>query len=58
MANEKIKCPVCGAIMNHHADKLLNECEAETSNACQMIAMYQCPVCGAAASRTATMNAA
>jgi hypothetical protein len=37
-----VACPACGAEMTHHADKLDASAEAET-----MMALHQCPGCGA-----------
>ncbi len=43
-----LQCPHCGAIMNHHADKLVYGDMGE-----QIEEFHQCPMCGAAASRAA-----
>ena len=46
---EKIKCPRCGAEMNHHADKLLASDSEVISNT--VMELHSCPACGASASR-------
>jgi rubrerythrin len=43
-----MKCPACGATMNHHADKLIYTDAGE-----HVEEFHQCPECGATASRTA-----
>jgi len=54
MARSYMKCPHCGATMNHHADKLISE-SAPTKPGIlfsgSIEEFYQCPACGAAASR-------
>jgi len=55
MATE-MKCPDCGATMNHHADKLLYEsafAEPDVPFSGLIEEFYQCPRCGAGASRPA-----
>jgi len=50
----KMQCPECGAIMNHHADKLMYESAAEPDGASSsgvIAEFYRCPACGAGASR-------
>lgn len=53
MAIDDMKCPGCGATMNHHADKLIYQSEfAETDAFFGVIEQFfQCPRCGAGASR-------
>ena len=56
MATSEMKCPHCGAGMNHHADKLIYESELAEPGApfAGLIEQfYQCPRCGAGASRAA-----
>jgi ribosomal protein S27AE len=50
-----MKCPRCGAEMNHHADKLLAS-DSELSSkggalASTVIELHSCPACGSSASR-------
>jgi ribosomal protein S27AE len=53
---EKMKCPECGAEMNHHADKLDygagpdGETEAEGG---VVVEAHTCPDCGCSATRPA-----
>lgn len=46
--NDPMKCPGCGGLMNHHADKIMYTEGGET-----LEEFYQCPGCGTAASRQA-----
>lgn len=50
-----MKCPRCGAEMNHHADKILPAEPSEPAfNAAfggAILELHSCPACGAAASR-------
>ena len=51
---EKMKCPRCGAEMNHHADKLLasdSEFSSQTVLGSAVIELHSCPACGFSASR-------
>lgn len=41
-------CPACGSVMNHHADKIIYSDRGE-----QVEQFYQCPNCGAIATRPA-----
>ena len=56
----KMKCPACGALMNHHADKIdygaaVDEgADAEAGGV--IIEAHTCPVCGCSASRTADVG--
>lgn len=52
-----MKCPNCGHVMNHHANKLLLDGqEAEAAGDFQMIEAYSCPHCGANASKMANAH--
>jgi hypothetical protein len=51
---EKMKCPRCGAEMNHHADKLLasdSELSSKTVLGSALMQLHSCPACGSSASR-------
>jgi ribosomal protein S27AE len=49
----KLKCPRCGADMNHHADKLLAYYSTGSdSEVGTLLEMHSCPACGAAATRS------
>jgi ribosomal protein S27AE len=51
---EIMKCPRCGAEMNHHADKLLaweSELSSKGLLASTVIELHSCPSCGSSASR-------
>jgi ribosomal protein S27AE len=54
---DKMKCPDCGAEMNHHADKLdYSAVPAEASEIDEggvVIEAHTCPDCGCMATRTA-----
>ncbi len=52
----KMKCPDCGAEMNHHADKLDYGAEPDAASESDgvVIEAHTCPDCG----RTATRSAA
>ena len=45
-----MRCPRCGAAMNHHADKPHPGTE-DTATGDGIEALYACPACGEAASR-------
>lgn len=47
---EKMKCPQCGAEMNHHADKLLAS-DSESNSKGTVMELHSCPACGSLASR-------
>jgi hypothetical protein len=52
---ETTSCPVCGATMNHHADKLVYI--AEAGGASEAVEeFHSCPNCGASASRPAALD--
>jgi uncharacterized protein with PIN domain len=46
---DKMKCPDCGAEMNHHADKLVSEGAGEEGDV--MLEAHACPGCGRTATR-------
>jgi len=51
---EKLKCPRCGAEMNHHADKLLasdSESSSQGAVGSTIMELYSCPACGSSASQ-------
>jgi ribosomal protein S27AE len=51
---ETVKCPRCGAEMNHHADKLLaseSQLSSKGALASTVIELHSCPACGASVSR-------
>jgi ribosomal protein S27AE len=54
---DRMKCPDCGALMNHHADKLDYGADGEEFDAEPgggvLIEAHACPDCGRAATRTA-----
>jgi ribosomal protein S27AE len=42
-----IACPGCGAVMNHHADKLVETAESPTRGFAGMVLeIHTCPECG------------
>jgi predicted RNA-binding Zn-ribbon protein involved in translation (DUF1610 family) len=50
---DKMKCPNCGAEMNHHADKLVYDEDATGAGAGDhILEAYACPACGHSATRT------
>jgi ribosomal protein S27AE len=54
MAKSEMKCPECGATMNHHADKLIYESDSAEPGVLfsgLIEEFYRCPRCGAGASR-------
>ena len=55
----EMKCPACGTIMNHHADKLIYE-SASVEQGVPFSGLMQefctCPACGAGASRPETAS--
>jgi len=53
----EMKCPNCGAIMNHHGDKLIYESasvEQDVPFPGLVEEFWGCPACGAGASRPET----
>ena len=57
MQAEKMKCPRCGADMNHHGDKVLRaestEAVSDPTFGGSVVELHSCPVCGSGASRDA-----
>jgi ribosomal protein S27AE len=56
---DKMKCPDCGAEMNHHADKLVYDAAPgeETDEGGRILESHTCPNCGHSATRTAGASA-
>ncbi|HZQ69175.1 MAG TPA: hypothetical protein VFA68_11705 [Terriglobales bacterium] len=56
-SREKMKCPHCGAEMNHHADKILRAESAATPLDSifggVVLELHSCPGCGASGARSA-----
>jgi ribosomal protein S27AE len=55
---DKMKCPDCGAEMNHHADKLVYEEASEDTGRWEtdggrILEAHTCPACGRSATRAA-----
>jgi ribosomal protein S27AE len=50
---DKMKCPDCGAEMNHHADKLVYEAAPgeESDEGGVILESHTCPGCGRSATR-------
>jgi ribosomal protein S27AE len=48
---DKMKCPYCGAEMNHHADKLVYEDAADEDEGGFILEAHACPACGRNATR-------
>jgi ribosomal protein S27AE len=50
---EKMKCPDCGAEMNHHADKLVYDAAPDdaTDASGVILEAHTCPNCGCSATR-------
>ena len=55
--SDRMKCPECGAEMNHHADKIdygaSPETGAEADGGGVLIEAHTCPECGCSAARPA-----
>jgi ribosomal protein S27AE len=53
--NERMKCPECGALMNHHADKLDYGAAPEDADDTDgvVVEAHTCPDCGCSATRAA-----
>jgi ribosomal protein S27AE len=50
----KMICPKCGALMNHHCDKLVYTGETSATEPGGIIAeFHSCPECGSGATRPA-----
>jgi ribosomal protein S27AE len=52
--NDKMKCPNCGAEMNHHADKIVYDAEPDggADEGGVIFEAHTCPNCGRSATRT------
>jgi ribosomal protein S27AE len=50
---ERMRCPDCGAEMNHHADKLDYGAAADEDSEGGVIEAHTCPACGRTATRPA-----
>jgi len=55
---EKMRCPACGAEMNHHADKLdygaaADEAAPDVFEGGVVVEAHTCPACGRTATRPA-----
>jgi ribosomal protein S27AE len=54
---DKMKCPYCGAEMNHHADKLVYDDAPDEANETDeggfILEAHTCPACGHSATREA-----
>jgi ribosomal protein S27AE len=51
---DKMKCPYCGAEMNHHADKLVCDATPDDEDADEgglILEAHACPACGRSATR-------
>ena len=46
--DDKMKCPDCGADMNHHADKLVYDAPhgEEADDGGRILEAHTCPACG------------
>jgi ribosomal protein S27AE len=53
--NDKMKCPYCGAEMNHHADKIVYDAAhdggADADESGVILEAHTCPRCGRSATR-------
>ncbi len=58
MTDEAISCPVCGALMNHHANKIVYCSEASLDAVEALEEFHECPRCGAEVSRPAVLGSA
>jgi ribosomal protein S27AE len=46
-AGSKLRCPACGAAMNHHADKLVQTAEPATRAPAEaVLEIHTCAKCG------------
>ena len=56
----KMKCPDCGAEMNHHADKLVQDAARDDANESdeggRILEAHTCPACGHCATRDAASD--
>lgn len=48
---DRMKCPDCGAEMNHHADKLVYGSESDADADEFVVEAHTCPGCGRSATR-------
>ena len=48
---DKMKCPDCGAEMNHHADKLVYDDATDACEDGRILEAHACHVCGRSATR-------
>lgn len=50
---DKMKCPDCGAEMNHHADKLVHDSspDEDADEGGRILEAHTCPACGRSATR-------
>jgi predicted RNA-binding Zn-ribbon protein involved in translation (DUF1610 family) len=48
---DKMKCPHCGAEMNHHADKLVYDDATDEGERGFILEAHACPACGHSATR-------
>lgn len=56
---DKMKCPDCGAEMNHHADKLVYDSAPgeDVNEGGFILEAHACPGCGRSATRAADADA-
>lgn len=57
---DKMKCPNCGAEMNHHGDKLVYDSAPDDEDADEgalILEAHTCPACGRSATRAAASEA-
>ena len=53
-ANDKMRCPDCGAEMNHHADKIVYDAapgDDASDEGGRILEAHTCPGCGRSATR-------
>ncbi len=53
---DKMKCPDCGAEMNHHADKLVYGAGPDAEAEAVVVEAHTCPACGRSATRPAPVS--
>jgi ribosomal protein S27AE len=53
---DRMKCPDCGAEMNHHADKLVYGAESDAEAEAVVVEAHACPGCGRSATRPAPVS--
>ena len=56
--DDKMKCPDCGADMNHHADKLVYDAPhgEEADDGGRILEAHTCPACGHSATRNSSLQ--